>query len=170
MKAAAIILVIVLVLLLPIANIIYGIVRAIREKNKGTSPHKPATPTKNIFRRKIGLLVGSAYVVALIIAIVWAALLISKTFNIPSPVIIFTGILTFLLLAIQGIVMFFWVRYTNKMNPRPQTGSDVKTILTWENRYADLFVKNIWKILGIILGASLLVVAIVVITFLIFYR
>jgi hypothetical protein len=159
MKIAAIILIIVLILIPLAVQFIFAIVLAIRNKEKSqTLTPNPQKAKKN---RRLAFFASGIYFLILISAFVWAFILYSPGLNFQTKEIIFGVIFIFIWFFLLGVLVFFWWRYSNKVNPKPPDGSDIKTMLEWENRYSDLLLKNFGRLFLIMFGSILFLVGLV---------
>lgn len=162
MKTAAIITIIFLLLLPPVAGFIHIIMRLFKGNDTSKQSSQIKTePTKVKFYRKLGFSIYAIHFLLLFSSFAWAFSLFSPDFNGKLYVFIFT----FVLFCLYFLLTFFWWRYVNKRNPRPQSGSDIKSALEWENRYADLFMKYFGRMLLITLGSITLVIGIFILVF-----
>jgi hypothetical protein len=165
MKTAAIITIIALLLLPPVAGFIHIIMKLLKGDDTSIlSAQIKSSPTKMEFHRKMGFSIYAIHFLLLFSALAWAFFLFLPDFNGKLYVLIFA----FVFFCFLFFPAFFWWRYVNKRNPRPQPSSDTKSILEWENKYADLFSKYLVRILLITFSLYILVIGVLILVIFIF--
>jgi len=160
MKIAAITLLVILVLL-PFGIRVTLIIARLLKHGDSTaqSPNKIINPSKIKLYRKLAYVYVSSYVLIIFIAGFWVLSEFFHANNLSSKAIVYSGVFTFILFSVEGVMIFLQLRYMNKINPRPKLGSDNKAILEWENKNSDLMMKNLGRFLLVLIGCYLILIA-----------
>jgi hypothetical protein len=161
MKTAAIITIIAL-LLLPILFRFTLIITTIIKNNKTSSKQSTAEikQSKKVLFRRTAIIISVCYFSLLVSAIVWAFFLFSDDMNFSTKAVIIVLGLNLVFFSVMGLLVYLWWRYVNKRNLRPQPNSDTKSVIEWENRYADLITKNLGRMVLITFASYILVIGI----------
>lgn len=118
---------------------------------------------KQLIHLKLSCIVNSliyisAYVLIIFIVGLWVLSEFFHANNLPNKVIVYSGILTFILFSDMAVILVFWHRYVKKINPYPPAGSDNKAVIEWSNKNSDIFSKYLWRLLLISLGSAMILI------------
>jgi uncharacterized membrane-anchored protein len=151
MKAVPLIVLAALVIL-PIAVRFFYILAKLSNKDSDT------TPPERQKSRKLVYIAASVYALLLVAAGFWAASSLMSEFGLEEKAIIYSAITTIIVFLGIGIVLWLWFRYIRKKISFPDKEATSEARLEWENKYTDLYYKNILRILLSILGFALVVI------------
>ena len=169
MKTIAILVLIAFVLLPLVITVFSVIAKSSAKRHKASTKPPLAIPlilgqTKS--RRRLHYLVGSFYGVGLLAAVSFFILeVIAPAFNLPQKGIIFVGIFMLIMLLASSIPVFLLLRHFFKINPVPEEGFTAKSRIEWENKFADIYLKNIGRMLLYTIGFFLFASAIFMLIF-----
>jgi hypothetical protein len=147
MKIAAIVTVVILILLPFVVRLGVIIFKLLTKGREATYQefYDVGKSSQLRINRKILYTIIGAYLVLMLLSWIWAIYIFIPDQNISFKVKIYTGLLALILFVGEAIIIYFIIRYEKKLNPFPKAGSDARSVLEWENRRSDIFLKNLSK-------------------------
>jgi hypothetical protein len=120
-------------------------------------------PEKLRSRRRLIYIVGALYFLILFATVLWLFIqVIAPRFNLPDKELIYVAIFVAFIFLGMMVIITLWTKYLFKKNPIPRDGLTEKSSLHWQNKYSDTMIKNLPRMLFILVGFTLLSIVVFV--------